>query len=219
MIQCAPHPLLDAVAFETRFPVPLGQLAVSDEVRSLFSLSIEAPMRTDAAVKTAIRDLLRHGGFSPSGRSKPASEYLIKATEKGWLAPDRGINAAVDALNAVSLHSGLPISVIDLELATAPFHVEICPADTSYVFNPAGQELRLDKLLALHDAHGPCANAVKDSQRTKTHDRTLRTLSIVWGSQTLAGRSAEAAAWNRRLLEGMGAQTETIEVGAVSCGR
>ena len=62
------------MAFETRFPVPLGQLAVSDEVRSLFSLSIEAPMRTDTAVKTAIRDLLRHGGFSPSGRSKPASE-------------------------------------------------------------------------------------------------------------------------------------------------
>ena len=50
MIQCAPHPLLDAVAFETRFPVPLGQLAVSDEVRSLFSLSIEAPVTAGSNV-------------------------------------------------------------------------------------------------------------------------------------------------------------------------
>ena len=111
------------------------------------------------------------------------------------------------------------MSVVDLAKVTQPLEARIVKGDARYVFNASGQEIRLQGLLCLHDQQGPCANAVKDSQRTKTHDGTLRTLSIVWGSQTLAGRSAEAAAWNRRLLEGMGAQTETIEVGAVSCGR
>lgn len=218
MIHADEHPLLDAVAFTTTFRVPLGQLPVPAAVRDLFDLDIEARMATDDTVKKAVRDMLRHGGFKPAGRSKPASEYLVKAVEKGWLSPDKGINAAVDALNAVSLHSGLPISVVDMDLAKAPYRVAICPPETSYVFNPAGQEIRIDGLVALHDAHGPCANSVKDSQRTKTHDGTMRTLSIVWGSTALPGRAAEAAAWNRALLEALGATTEDVSVGGAACG-
>ena len=61
--------------------------------------------------KLLVRNLLRHGGFKPSGRSKPASEYLISAVEKGRLG---SINAAVDCCNVASLHSGLPISVVDV---------------------------------------------------------------------------------------------------------
>lgn len=218
MIHADPHPLLDAIAFTSSFPVPLGQLDVVQDVRKLFSLEAESRMTTDAQVRLAVRDLLRHGGFKPSGRSKPASEYLVKAVEKGWLAPDKGINAAVDALNAVSLHSGLAISVIDLDRATAPFRISLCPPETSYVFNPAGQEIRIDGLIALHDADGPCANPVKDSQRTKTHDGTMRTLSIVWGTTALPGRAEAAAAWNRDLLEVLGATTETVPVGGAACG-
>ena len=56
-----------------------------------------------------MRDLLRHSGFKPTGRSKPASEYLIKATEQGALS---SINVAMDACNAVSLHIVLPINVV-----------------------------------------------------------------------------------------------------------
>lgn len=218
MIQADAHPLLDAAAFTTTFPVPLGQLAVPDAVRRLFDLEAEAPMAPDRAVQLAVRDLLRHGGFKPAGRNKPASEYLRRAVETGWLAPDKGINAAVDALNAVSLHSGLPISVIDLDLAAGPFRVSPCGPETTYVFNPAGQTLKLDGLLALHDAGGPCANAVKDSQRTKTHDGTMRTLSIVWGTTALPGRTQQAADWNRALLEAMGARTEDLAVGGAACG-
>lgn len=219
MIQAQEHPLLDAVAFTTTFPAPLGQLAVPADIRALFDLDIRPRMQRSDVVRLAVRDLLRHGGFKPSGRSKPASEYLVKAVEKGWLSPQRGINAAVDALNAVSLHSGLPISVIDLDLAEAPFEVALCPPETSYVFNPAGQEIRIDGLLALHDASGPCANPVKDSQRTKTHDGTLRTLTIVWGTCALPGHAAQAAAWNRSMLEEAGATTADVPVGGAACGR
>ncbi|MEC8425633.1 MAG: hypothetical protein VX000_17725, partial [Myxococcota bacterium] len=117
MIQAEPHPLLDAAAFTSTFHQPVGGIAVPAPVRALFTTDADAPMRSDDAVRKAVRALLRHGGFRPAGRSKPASEYLLKAVEKGWLSPGTGINAAVDALNAVSMHSGLPISVIDLDKA------------------------------------------------------------------------------------------------------
>jgi hypothetical protein len=76
------------------------------------------------------------------------------------------------------------------------------------VFNASGQEIDLAGLLCLFDAEGPCANAVKDAQRTKTGPATTRTLSILWGARALPGRAAEAAAWYRGLLAGMSATTE-----------
>ena len=48
----------------------------------------------------------------------------------------------------------------------------------------------LPDLLVLCDAEGPCANAVKDAQRTKTHDGTSQTLSILWGCKVNVSRQA-----------------------------
>jgi DNA/RNA-binding domain of Phe-tRNA-synthetase-like protein len=202
------HPLLDAAAFVTTFPAPLGELPVNEAVLGLLSSKASAPFRPDDAVRAAVRDLLRHGGYKPTGRGKPASEYLVRAAEGGSLA---SINAAVDACNAVSLHSGLPISVIDLDRAKPPLSISTAPAGARYVFNASGQEIDLEGLLCVCDAGGPCANAVKDSQRTKTHAGTRRTLSVVWGSRALPGRAAEAAAWYRELLAGLGATTSPAQ--------
>ena len=105
----------------------------------------------------------------------------------------------------VSLHSGLPISVIDIDRAREPFRVDLAPTESEYVFNRAGQVLRLDGLLCLFDTDGPCANAVKDSQRTKTGPETRRTLSLIWGTHALPNRAAETEAWYRSLLESRGA--------------
>ena len=77
-----------------------------------------------------------------------------------------------------------------------------------YVFNASGQEIDLGGLICLFDADGPCANAVKDAQRTKTSAATTRTLSVVWGTRALPGRATEAATWYRRLLGEVGAATE-----------
>jgi DNA/RNA-binding domain of Phe-tRNA-synthetase-like protein len=204
MLSIAPHPLLDLVAFVTTFPAPLGAIPASEALRALLSPTADAPLRADDAVRAAVRDLLRHGGYKPTGRGKPASEYLVRAAAEGALGP---INAAVDACNAVSLHSGLPISVVDLDRAKSPFRVEVAPAGARYVFNSSGQEIDISGLVCLFDAEGASANAVKDSQRTKTHEGTTRTLSILWGSVSLPGRAAEAAAWYRSLLAGLGAET------------
>ena len=208
MLSVAPHPLLEAASFVTTFPVPLGEVAASESLRALLaSLDAPAPLRSDEAVRAAVRDLLRHGGYKPTGRGKPSAEYLIRAVSEGALG---SINAAVDACNAVSLHSGLPISVIDLDRARAPLTIGVAPPGARYVFNAGGQEIDLGGLLCLGDADGPCANAVKDAQRTKTHASTRRTLSVIWGTLALPGRAAAAAAWNRRLLEEMGAATEHV---------
>jgi DNA/RNA-binding domain of Phe-tRNA-synthetase-like protein len=192
-----PHPLLDWQALWADFARPLAQIATSDALRQWLAREAAAPLASDDAVRAAVRDLLRHGGFKPTGRSKPASEYLLKAAAEGALA---SINAAVDICNAVSLHSGLPISVIDVDRAAPPLRIAIAPAGAHYVFNASGQTIDVGGLVCLHDAAGPCANAVKDAQRTKTTGDTMRTLTIIWGTRALPGRAEAAAAWYAELL-------------------
>jgi DNA/RNA-binding domain of Phe-tRNA-synthetase-like protein len=191
----------------TVFPRPLGEMISSPELPALLSLDAPAPLKSSDQVREAVRKLLRHGGFKPTGRSKPASEYLQKAVGEGRLT---SINLAVDACNAVSLHSGLPISVVDVDRACGPFRVGVAAPGSSYVFNASGQVMDLTGLLCLFDAEGPCANAVKDAQRTKTGSETRRTLSLIWGANALPHRAADTGAWYRSLLEQQGCQTEAI---------
>src|SRR5262249_52979705 len=88
-----------------------------------------------------------------------------------------------------------------------PLHVGIAPAGASYVFNSAGQSIDLGGLLCLFDADGPCANAVKDAQGTKTNPATRRTLSLIWGTTALPGHCSRTETWYRSLLEQQGAKT------------
>jgi len=199
-----PHPLLRFAAFRTRLPAPLGELASPPELVRLLAGGERAPLRRDESVRAAIRDLLRHGGYKPTGRGKPSAEYLVRACEEGALP---SINLAVDACNAVSLHSGLPISVVDMELARPPLRIGVAEPGSAYVFNATGQTIDLAGLLCLFDADGPCANAVKDSQRTKTRAETRETMSVVWACEGLEDRLDAATRWYRSLLEGAGAAT------------
>lgn len=203
------HPALDAGAFVTEFPVALGSLPPPAEVATLLSADAAAPFASDDAVRKAVRDLLRHGGYKPTGRGKPSSEYLLAAVPEGKLP---AINAAVDACNAVSYHSGLPISVVDLDRAAEPCSIATPAEGASYVFNASGQVIDIGGLLSLFDAAGPCANAVKDAHRTKTHAETRRTLSVVWGTLALADRTARVVAWYRAVLERAGARTRSVEL-------
>jgi DNA/RNA-binding domain of Phe-tRNA-synthetase-like protein len=202
-----PHPSLDTLAFTTTFPTALGALPSPEWLVALLKPDAAAPLSSDDTVRGTVRDMLRHGGYKPTGRGKPASEYLVRAAGDGSLG---SINTAVDACNAVSLHSGLPISVVDLDRAKAPFRIGIAPEGAQYVFNLSGQSIDLAGLLCLFDAEGPCANAVKDAQRTKTNAESRRTLTVLWGAQGLGDRTARAFAWYRELLERLGATVERV---------
>lgn len=201
------HPLLYARGFVTKFPSPLHELPSPDWLTQQLQLGSPAPLSPSDALRAAVRDLLRHGGYKPTGRGKPASEYLLRAASDGSLS---SINAAVDACNVVSLHAGLPISVVDRARAKLPLSIRIAEEGDSYVFNASGQTIDLGGLLCLCDADGPCANAVKDAQRTKTSDETTETVSILWGCLTYQEQTDRALGFYRELLSRIGAQTTVI---------
>jgi DNA/RNA-binding domain of Phe-tRNA-synthetase-like protein len=209
-LELQPHPELVLEAFVTELPAPLGELPSPPALVARLRADADTPLGRDENTRAAVRDMMRVGGYKPTGRGKPASEYLVRAAgEEGGL---RSINLAVDACNVVSLHSGIPISVVDADLAADPLRVTIAGPEASYVFNPSGQEIKVEGLVCLYDAQGPCACGVKDSQRTKTHDGTTRTLSLLWGARPLGDATARAAAWYRELLEEAGARTAPVEI-------
>jgi DNA/RNA-binding domain of Phe-tRNA-synthetase-like protein len=207
-VEVQKHPALRPGVFVTRFGRPLAEVDARP-LAALLDAAADVPLHREEALRQAVRDMLRVGGYKPTGRGKPASEYLLRAAESGELEP---INAAVDACNVVSLHSGFPISVVDADLATPPCRIALAGPQDRYVFNRAGQEIELNGLLCLFDAEGPCANAVKDSQRTKTSESTTRTLTVVWGVLDHEARLQRTLAWYRTLLAELGAETEVVEL-------
>src|SRR3954468_1341376 len=123
-VSVAEHPLLEVDAFLTRFAHPIGELATPAEILALLEPQASAPICSSDTVRAEVRSLLRHGGFKPAGRSKPASEYLHAVQHEGKFP---AINAAVDACNVVSLHSGLPISLVDLDATNGPLRIDLAP--------------------------------------------------------------------------------------------
>lgn len=205
-VSVRPHSSLRVRTFTTMLPAALADLPSPEQLVELLRLDAPSPVHRADELRSAIRDMLRHGGYKPTGRGKPASEYLLRVAQEGGL---RSINAVVDACNVASLHSGFPISVVDVDRAQPLFHIAIAGAGEKYVFNVTGQEIDVGGLVCLFDSAGPCANAVKDSQRTKTGDATRQTLSVVWGAAGFEELLDETVAWYRALLVGIGAETET----------
>ena len=86
------------------------------------------------------------------------------------------------------------------KLAGTP-HFVLGRTDERYIFNASGQVIDIDGLLCLSDDEGPCANAVKDSQRTKTGEATTRILTVIWGTSELPGRTRAVGEFYRQLLD------------------
>jgi DNA/RNA-binding domain of Phe-tRNA-synthetase-like protein len=167
--------------------VPTGPADASLDAEILAALAVTASRTTGTetdAVKTAIRDLLRVGGYKPAGRGKPASEYLAQSAERGEFPR---ISHIVDALNLVSLESRLPISLLDADRVmdgTDALVIRFGRAGESYVFNSAGHGINIEGLVCVARLNGPAlGNPVKDSMLAKTTDTTSHTISFIWGSR------------------------------------
>ena len=203
-----PYPGLALHAVTAVLGQPLERVPSPAWLQDLLRPDAKVPVFAPAELRAAVRDLLRQHGYRPTGRGKPSCEYLAGAAADGRLG---SINAVVDACNAVSLHSALPISVVDLDICRAPLRIDVPTDGSKYVFNRGGQEIDVAGLLSLFDADGPCANAVKDAQRTKTTPATTRVLGIVWGCAAPDPRHAPATtAWFAELLGRLGAVVEPV---------
>jgi DNA/RNA-binding domain of Phe-tRNA-synthetase-like protein len=109
---------LEHPALQLGFVLASGvKCAPSDEQLIEKMLAAEALVRVDASafpesVRKAVRDVLRVGGYKPTGRGKPASEYLVGAAREQGMPR---VNNLVDINNLVSLETALPISIFDTD--------------------------------------------------------------------------------------------------------
>lgn len=155
--------------------------------------------------RAAARDMLRNGRYKPTGRGKPASEYLARAAAEGVFPR---INALVDVANLISLREALPISLWDPDrLDGTCVRFRLGREGEHYVFNAAGQTLDLRDLVvgAVGEGEGvPAVSPVKDAQHAKTTPATRRVVACVYAPAAavtdaeLAALCAAFAAWLER---------------------
>jgi DNA/RNA-binding domain of Phe-tRNA-synthetase-like protein len=147
-----------------------------------------------------VRAMLRIGGFKPSGRNKPAQEYLLRtATTEGRLPT---ILNVVDALNVVSLGSGLPISLLAAERLGTRVRIRYGCAEERFVFNRSGQELEVDGLICVCAEEGgtsqPLGTPIKDSMRGKVTEEDRGLLAVLYSPIPAVSRD-ELARWTHEL--------------------
>ena len=140
------------------------------------------------AWRRSVRDILRNGRYKPTGRGKPASEYLLRAASEDAFPR---INAIVDICNYISLYSLMPVSIWDIDRArTHRFVVRLGREDESYAFNDAQQSIALRDLVIGCGIDGndplgvPLVSPIKDSVKTKTSDRSRNVAAIVYAPLT-----------------------------------
>ena len=136
--------------------------------------------------RRAVRQLLKTGGFSASGRNRPAHELLVRdLKERGEF---NHINNVVDVNNMVSLESLLPISIFDVDKLEGPLTVRIGEPEEGYVFNQSGQWLDVKRCIVCcrGPAPGePIGSPVKDSMATKIFKGAGGYLGIIYANREL----------------------------------
>lgn len=153
--------------------------------------------------KKEIRNLLRTGGYKPSGRNKPAQEYLLRSATHHGSLPD--INNAVDLLNLISLQSGIPISLVALNRIGTSLTLRFGEPGESYIFNAGGQELDVKGLICLcKEEDGktiPVGSPVKDSMEAKLLESDSHIMACFYASQSAISHD-ELHRWALQLGKG-----------------
>lgn len=174
---------------------PSGPLAALERWLAPSFASLQATGTREAA-RAAARDVLRNGSYKPTGRGKPASEYLFSAAQQGRFPR---VNALVDAANLVSLAHLVPISLWDLELSGSRcFEFRLGAAGESYLFNPSGQSLELHDLVSGYALGGrvaqPIVTPVKDSMATKITPASRNVAACIYYPLSVGGATAASIA-------------------------
>jgi len=132
------------------------------------------------AIRSSIRTMLKLGGFKPSGRNKPASEYLAQAAREERFPY---INNVVDINNYFSLFSGLPITVLDRDITGNSLSIRTGKEGESYIFNQSGQEIDLEGLICLCGKNEPLGSPIKDSMKAKVKENTHNIVAVLYAAK------------------------------------
>jgi len=199
-----PSPVLPALIWAEGIEPPTPTEEVPDALAELLARARSTgeafvPQET----RHRVRGMLRHGKYKPSGRGKPASEFLLRAALAGDFPL---VNGPVDANNLVSLESGFPGSIFDAALSGGRLLLRRGAPGESYVFNPSGQSIDLEDLLLVcrFTAGGwePCGNPVKDSMETKIRPETRDVIAVLYTPADEPLDSVER--WAARYAEWLG---------------
>ncbi|MCA9106884.1 MAG: hypothetical protein KDA83_15790 [Planctomycetales bacterium] len=154
--------------------------------------------------RQAIRGLLRRGGFKPSGRSKPAQEYLLGVLRAEEKLPE--ILNAVDALNTISVVSGLPISMLAFDRVGSHWHLRLGHPDEEFVFNSGGQTIDVGGCIVIEgqtasdQPRSALGSPIKDSATGKIRE-TDRSFGVCLYGAEEAIDTIELEQWANRLAD------------------
>ncbi len=178
----APSPVVPALIWAEGIDPPLPTETAPEALEELLDrVRAVGEGFVPAEMRQRVRRMLRYGRYKPSGRSKPASEFLVRAVLSDSFPL---VNGPVDVNNVVSLESGLPGSIFDAALSGRRLRLRRGAPGESYVFNPSGQAIDLqDLLLVCRRTEGgwePCGNPVKDSMTTKIRPETEDVVAVLY---------------------------------------
>jgi DNA/RNA-binding domain of Phe-tRNA-synthetase-like protein len=153
--------------------------------------------------RESVRGLLRAGGYKPAGRNKPSQEYLLRTvTESGELP---AILNAVDWLNAVSLESGFPISLLAATRLGERAAIRYGQTGERFVFNRSGQELDLAGLICVCAEGGqgsvPLGTPIKDSMAGKITPDDRDVMAVIFAPRSTTSAD-ELSGWCENLAGG-----------------
>jgi DNA/RNA-binding domain of Phe-tRNA-synthetase-like protein len=178
--------------------------ALTDYCQSWVARVMETEPEGGDDRRQAVRRMLRAGGFRPSGRNKPAQEYLLRAAGDALQWPV--ILNAVDVLNIVSLRSGLPISLVALSRAGSSLLVRYGEPGEKFVFNQSGQELDAEGLISICRYDGPqtipMGTPVKDAQCAQVVVGDQQVLACIFAPQSVVSTEV-LGHWSNELAEGL----------------
>ena len=162
--------LADDVVLTAAKPAQMEELEKLAEIRN----RQEFP---SGKLKQSVRSMLKDGGFKPTGRNKPASEYLAQSAREERFP---FINNLVDINNYLSLFSGLPMTILDRDITGENLNLRLGREGESYIFNPSGQEIDLSGLICICNDDGPLGNPVKDSMKAKVTENTKNIIAVIY---------------------------------------
>lgn len=174
-------PVLPALIWAEEIAPPRPTAAVPSFLREVIETARDrGEDAIPAELRRRVRRMLRYGKYRPSGRGKPASEFLLRAALQE--SSPRQLSGRCEQRD----QSRLRPSRLDLRLRyhRTPAPPAPRPAGERYVFNRSGQEIDLEDLLLVcrqtEAGWTPCGNPVKDAMETKITTTTRNVIAVLY---------------------------------------